>query len=301
MKAVLVLIFLGFAAIAAGFVVWPILRRREDVLRGRAVLAAAAAFLVLGVGGGVYLILGSPQVALRSLTGASVTDLPGLVTELVSRVRNDPQDLTAWTLLGRGYLTLGDPGDAAAAFKRAVPLAPANQQAALLADYGEALTMANSGAVPPDAETAFQAALTADPKNEPARFYLGLAYAGRRETAKALDLWEGMLKDAPADAPWRRMVEAHVAALKGQTGQGQTGGTAGAAPDVGAMVARLAARLKTQPNDPEGWQMLIRSYSMLGETDKARATLADARAALKADGAALPALEAEARSLGLEK
>src|SRR5262245_44266422 len=35
------------------------------------------------------------------------------------------------------------------------------------------------------------------------------------------------------------------------------------------MVARLAARLKDQPNDPEGWAMLGRSYAVLGRPQPA--------------------------------
>jgi cytochrome c-type biogenesis protein CcmH len=65
------------------------------------------------------------------------------------------------------------------------------------------------------------------------------------------------------------------------------------------MVARLAARLKAQPNDPAGWQRLIRSYSVLGQKDKARAALASARAALKGNKPALSAIMAEAKSLGV--
>lgn len=293
MRALLVLIFLGFTAVAVGFAVWPILRRRDEPLRSRAVLAAAAALLVIGIGGGVYLMLGSPGLALRTLTGASVTDLRGLVGELVTRVRADPQDLTAWTLLGRGYLTLGDPGDAAAAFRRAIPLTPAAERAAVYSDYGVALTMANSGTVPPEAEAAFQSALKTEPKNEAARFYLGFAYAGRHETGKALAIWQGLLDDAPANAPWRGMLTDRIAALRAQSGSG--------APDITAMVARLAAQLKSEPHNPDGWQRLIRAYAVLGETDKARSALADAHAALKGDTSALSAIEAEAASLNLQK
>src|SRR5579859_419087 len=35
---------------------------------------------------------------------------------------------------------------------------------------------------------------------------------------------------------------------------------AAAGPDVAAMVAKLEKRLQEQPNDPEGWLMLGRSY-----------------------------------------
>lgn len=38
---------------------------------------------------------------------------------------------------------------------------------------------------------------------------------------------------------------------------------------IRSMVARLAERLEENPNDPEGWERLIRAYEVLGETDKA--------------------------------
>ena len=296
MRALLVLIFFAFVAGAAAFVVWPILRRRADGRR-RLVLAAAAAVLVLGVGGGVYVMLGSPGLALRTLTGPGETDLPALVAKLVERVRADPNDLKAWILLGRGYLTLGDPGDAAAAFRQAGPLAPPAQRPAILAAYGEALTLANSGRVPRAAEKAFAAALKGDPKNASARYYLGLAYAGRRQTAKALAIWQALLDDAPPDASWRSMLVDRIAALKA----GSLAAGTGQAPDIGAMVARLAARLKAHPGDAEGWQRLIRAYSVLGEQEKAGAALAQARVALKANPTALAALEGEAKALHLDK
>ena len=42
-----------------------------------------------------------------------------------------------------------------------------------------------------------------------------------------------------------------------------------APPQVEAMVARLAARLKQQPRDAEGWRMLVRSYETLRRFDQA--------------------------------
>jgi cytochrome c-type biogenesis protein CcmH len=65
------------------------------------------------------------------------------------------------------------------------------------------------------------------------------------------------------------------------------------------MVAALAARLKTDPNDAQGWQRLIRAYSVLGDKTKAQAALANARAAMKSNATALAALNAEAKNDGL--
>jgi cytochrome c-type biogenesis protein CcmH len=47
-------------------------------------------------------------------------------------------------------------------------------------------------------------------------------------------------------------------------------------PDIGAMVERLAARLEDDPDDLDGWMMLARSYTVLGEMDKVREAMDNA-------------------------
>ncbi|HEY1836801.1 MAG TPA: tetratricopeptide repeat protein [Rhizomicrobium sp.] len=286
-----VLIFLALLLGAIAFACWPILRRREQALPRRVFLAAAVALVVLGIGTGIYLMLGRPYLAERAVAPRD-NDLRSLVAQLSVRVLQTPNDPRGWTLLGKGYLTLGDANDAAAAFRRAVPLTAPPQQAVLLAAEGEALTMAAGGIVPPDAETMFHQALRLAPQDFAARYYLGLAYATRRDNVHALSLWQGLLADAPANAPWRGTVVDRIAALKAQSG---------AAPDIGAMVAGLAARLHDKPDDPQGWQRLIRAYAVLGDNAKAHTALADARAAAKSNTQALAALSVEAKSLKLEK
>ncbi|MDE2467152.1 MAG: tetratricopeptide repeat protein [Alphaproteobacteria bacterium] len=295
MMAVLILIFLGLALCAAAFVVVPILRRRDDGWGRRAMLAGSAGLLVIGVGAGTYLLLGSPKLALRSLTGPSDHDLPGLVAELVGRVRSNPKDEMAWELLGRGYLSLGEPDEAAGAFRHAADLASPERAPMLLASYAEALTLANSGQVPASALPALHAALKMDPHNAPANYYLGLAYADRRQTDKAIAIWQKLADEAPANAPYKSMLIDRIATLKAsEVASGQA-----AAPNVMAMVAKLAASLKAAPNNPGGWQRLIRAYSVLGQATKAKAALKSARIALKANPSALAAIEAEAKSLGV--
>ena len=284
----LAIIFLIFALAAAGFAAWPLLRDVQH--RGRYVLAAALAVLVLGIGLGVYLMVGSPALALRSLTGPSPTDVRGLVATLAERVRQNPSDPRGWIFLGRGYLTLNDPGDAAAAFKQALAVSPPDMRAPLLSAYAEALTDAAQGNVSPEAEAAFTDVLKSDPQDRASRFYLGQTAALRGDKARALQLWSSLLADTPPDEPLHGMLVDRIAALTAQSG---------GAPDIGAMVASLAARLKANPSDAQGWLRLIRAYAVLGDKAKAQAALADARAAMEADGAALKALDAEAKTDGL--
>ena len=48
---------------------------------------------------------------------------------------------------------------------------------------------------------------------------------------------------------------------------------------IGGMVDRLAARLKQNGDDVDGWLRLVRAYMVLGQIDKAKQAIADARQA----------------------
>ena len=54
----------------------------------------------------------------------------------------------------------------------------------------------------------------------------------------------------------------------------------------------LAARLRTRPDDPEGWARLVRAYAVLGREAELQAALAHARR--RFSGEALARIEGEA-------
>ncbi|MGD0023359.1 MAG: c-type cytochrome biogenesis protein CcmI [Xanthobacteraceae bacterium] len=66
---------------------------------------------------------------------------------------------------------------------------------------------------------------------------------------------------------------------------------------IRGMVDRLAARLKQDGSDVDGWVRLVRSYNVLGEPEKARAAAADARQALAGDPGKLQRLDAALKEL----
>ena len=68
---------------------------------------------------------------------------------------------------------------------------------------------------------------------------------------------------------------------------------------IRGMVERLATRLAQQGGGAEDWARLIRAYSVLQETDKAREALASARKAFANDAKVGADLDALARELGL--
>ena len=68
---------------------------------------------------------------------------------------------------------------------------------------------------------------------------------------------------------------------------------------IEGMVARLASRLDTTPEDTEGWARLFRAYMVLGKGDEASAALAKARSALAGKPDLLAAVEKAAADNGV--
>lgn len=292
MNAVLYLGAVVVVLAAIAFAVVPLWRAKS--LKGRGVLAGALALFLLGVGGGTYWMLGQPYLAWRTAQGTETRDVNGLIGLLIQRVRAAPDDLQAWVYLGRGYMGVGDAGDAAKAYARAVTLAnnSGHPDAGLDTLYGEALVAQANGVVGPEAEAAFRAAVKLDPKEQAARYFIAQAQAARGDRQGALAILTGLLAETPDKSPLHQTLVDRIALLTAQGG--------GGAPDPKAMVAGLAARLKENPDDAAGWQRLIRAYSVLGQRAEAQAALATARKTFAGKSDVLAGFDAQARDLKLD-
>ena len=291
MSAVPIIGFVLVAAAAIAFAIVPLWRMQEK--KTRALLWAASVLFILAVGGGAYYLVGRPHLAVRESQGLKTHEVNGLIPYLIKRVHQYPQDVQAWRYLGQAYMEARDPRDAAKAFAKVIELSGQGDPE-VDAAYGEALVAANDGAVPEDAEKAFLITLRLDPHNAPARFYLGLARALRKDRTGAIEMWQSLLADTPATSPLHQLLVDRLAMLTSQ------GVGPGGAPNPRAMVAMLAARLKADPNDALGWVRLMRAYTVLGETQKARQALADARKAFSDNKDAQTSFTTAAKALKLE-
>ena len=161
----------------------------------------------------------------------------------------------------------------------------------------------------PAAKTAFDRAVALDPSDARARYFQGVIRDQAGDHAGAVDLWVTLLKSAPAGAPWAADVRETLTQVAGQAGISLTGrlpadtasatvappplgaseATVGAIPQPSAeqaaavramapdaqqamirqMVDGLAARLKTNPQDPDGWLRLIRARMVQGDVPAA--------------------------------
>jgi len=283
---------IGFAVVALAaiaFAALPLWRRVKG--KARALLLAAVALFMLAIGGGTYYLLGRPHLAMREVQGLNSREMNAMVPYLIKRVRENPNDPRAWRFLAQAYMSANDPRDAAKALAREIAIAGKGDPV-LDAAYGEALVLENGGTVPAEAEEAFNNALKIDPHSAPARFYLGLAKASRNDRPGALALWQSLLADIPTDAPLHQMLVDRIAMLSSQG--------PGGAPNPRAMVDMLAARLKADPNDALGWVRLMKAYTVLGETEKAKQALADARKAFPNNPDAQTAFNTAAKALKIQ-
>lgn len=78
---------------------------------------------------------------------------------------------------------------------------------------GNALTLYAHGVVTPAAEMAFQRAARLSPNHPAPPYFLGLAYAQSGQLDRARSIWSEILARAPANAPWRALVQRRLAQI----------------------------------------------------------------------------------------
>lgn len=281
----------------------------------RRAAAAAALVVVPALGLGIYLKHGSPHLpgeplAQRQRGIPDNAPLTALIAQAEAHLERQPNDGRGWEVLAPVYLRLGRFDDAVKARRNALRLN--GETAERQADLGEALVAAANGIVTADARQSFERALVLDAQDLKSRFYMGLAAEQDGFPRKAGEIWQAMLAEAPADAPWAPAVREALARLGEKPADARRSPTADdvaaastmtdteRAEMVQGMVAGLADRLQHDGSDVEGWLRLVRAYVVLGERDKANAAAADARRALATEPDKQRRVDELAKGLGLD-
>ena len=255
----------------------------------RRAIAMVALLLLPAGAGGLYLRLGSPELASELLTaqrsaqldeGASIENL---VDKVERHLQNDPKDGRGWEVLAPIYMRLGRYTDSVSAWRNTLLLL--GESADREANLGEALVAEANGVVTAEAKTAFVRAITLDGTTVSARYYLGTAAEQEGKREQAAEIWRDLISEAPPGAHWVSDVREAIARLEADTAIQSAGA---AKPDqqatmIRGMVDGLAARLKQDGLDVEGWVKLVRSYKVLGEHDKAQTAISDAQQSLAND------------------
>ena len=182
-------------------------------------VAALAALAILTIGPlGFYVALGSPNIPgepalARVNTPRGQELIANLVTQVEAHLASNPNDGAGWEVLAPVYMRLGRFDDAVQARKKALLLNGAT--ATREADLGEAEIAAANGVVTAEAKAAFERAVTRDPHDAKARYFLGLAAEQDGKNEEAATIWRSLLAEAPAGAPWIGFVRDALARVAG--------------------------------------------------------------------------------------
>jgi cytochrome c-type biogenesis protein CcmH len=279
--------------------------------RAAAVLALAGLPLIAI---GVYMPLGSPRLqdfplAQRERGAGSGMALENLVVQVEQHLEKNPTDGRGWNVLAPVLVRLGRFDDAVRAYRNS--LTYNGESSERRADLGEAIAAAAGGVVTAEAKTEFERARGLNADDPKANYFLGLAAEQDGRKDDAANIWRALLAKAPADAPWRPLVQTSLARVGGggATMPALSDETIAASKDmnegdrnamVRGMVERLATRLKQNGDDVEGWLRLVRAYLVMGDRDRAMGASTDARQAVANDAARLRQLNEGLKTLGLD-
>ena len=261
-----------------------------------------------------------------------------VISGLEKKLQDNPDDAESWRMLGWSYFEVSKFAESATAMKRATSLDPKNPEywsmlgeALVMASDGQQ--------VPADAADAFRKALANDPKDPRARYFLAVQKDISGDHIGAIDDWFALLKETPSDAPYaediRRVIgqvgekekidvkarlaaitpaapvggistngpKVATAAIPGPT-QSQMKDAASLPPGqqeamISGMVDSLDAKLKKNPDDANGWIMLMRSRIQLGQTVKAAQARDSALETFKNNGTEAKRIREAAAALGV--
>ncbi len=224
----------------------------QAVRPGRARLGAVALGLAIPLCAMlVYWVVGLPQAmipgALQQADAThEVTDeqIAAMIERLAARLKQSPDNPEGWAMLARSYAAIGRFGEASSAFVEALKRTPDDAQ--LLADYADALGMAQGRNLRGEPEKLIARALKADPDNVKALALAGTVAFEKKDYSGAVRRWERLLQVAPPGSQLAQSVRSSIEeaqALGGKSSPGKASRPEAAGPGSIRGVARLSPAL----------------------------------------------------------
>ena len=158
------------------------------------------------LGGALLLAAGSIGYNIYEGSGGGSGDMaaangPATIEQLRAAAEASSDDAGPWSDLAFAYFQQGQFAEAAAAYRRAVAIAP--ETAVLWSALGESLVMGSErDPLPPEALAAFEKALTLDPQDPRSRYFMAVKKDLDQDHEGAIAAWLDLLADSPQGAPW---------------------------------------------------------------------------------------------------
>jgi len=176
-------------------------------IRGALIKAVAAALLV---GASGYALQGRPGLG-GAPAGGRAAKQSLVLTNARHAFFGNFTSAEPWMRISEALASRGKSADAVNILQNAARRYPGDAQ--LWVGLGNAL-VDHAGGLTPPAELAFRRAAAIAPGYPGPPFFYGLALARSDDRAGAIAIWRNMLRDAPADAQWRPMVEQGIAVME---------------------------------------------------------------------------------------
>ena len=193
----------------------PAIARNTAYLLGIALPLAAVVF---------YLNVGNPKSisdpasvatarpASEQPTERTQAQIEANVAKLAQRLQSNPGDAQGWAMLARSYSSMEKWGEATGAFDKATELSP--NDANLWAEYAFASAMANGKSLEGKPLEFVNRALQVDPQNVKALPLASSAAFQAKDYKKAIDYWQRMLKQIPADSDVAQAINQRIEEAK---------------------------------------------------------------------------------------
>lgn len=202
----------------------------------------AVALAVPLIAGTLYWKLGTPAALdiPSDPVQAQMHQVETLLPKLEQHLIDEPQDAKSWQMLGKAYMALERYPDAVRAYDKLALLAPNDAQ--VLADYADALAMAQGQTLEGKPTQLLAAALQADPGNAKALYLSGFAALAVNDARQAAKHWNTLLAQLPPESEDANAVRQRLAEI-GQ--QADATPKASAAASISGSV-KLSAELKSK-------------------------------------------------------
>lgn len=163
----------------------------------------------------------SPMSGSESESESGHQNFSSVLDSLIARLREQPDDVEGWIMLGRTYAIMQRFNEAKIAYERVIALSPESPE--LLVDYADIVAMTNGGSLQGEPMELVNKALSLSPKNPKALALAGTAAFEQKNFKQAASYWEKLLVQIPPESKLAQSVKESITEAKSlASGNGST-------------------------------------------------------------------------------
>lgn len=162
------------------------------------VVPVAAILIYLKLNNGLISLSPDYQTQIQANQQGQMQSVEQAIKNLEQSLKENPNDIDGWMMLGRSYLMLEKFDASVEAYRNAYELSNGANPDVLVA-YGEAKVFAAGQKFDEGSRSLFERALQIDPDFEKGLWYAGLAAYQFEDYKSAIEYWEKLIQLVPAD------------------------------------------------------------------------------------------------------